>query len=238
MNDSLNGATAVLLICREGESRRIYQEELYLPGVLMVSVQTLMQFFRREVYCPLNGILVDMPTFMRSSEEEKLLLAELVAVFPALRIKCNESSREIRTLPFGTSCPGNTAPEDFIRKVCAGFGRRRMRTGERAALNLPVLLNRAVNGESVPGGRSVTADISAAGCFLICFEQWEAGEQGLVAISGPTAGEPIQIVVCWVRPWGECGSLPGMGVRFVDLTAAQAAELSRLGGRSFMPETR
>src|SRR5512140_622360 len=105
MSGNGSGVTNILLICREGKSRQLYQAELDFPGVLLVCVQTLMQFFRREVYCPLNGILVDMPTYMQGSEEEKRLLTDLAGLFPALRIKCHESSGEIRTLPFGAAYP-------------------------------------------------------------------------------------------------------------------------------------
>jgi hypothetical protein len=236
MSDNRNGVTVILLICREGKSRQRYQAELDFPGVLLVCVQTLMQFFRCEVYCPLNGILVDMPTYMRGSEEEKLLLTDLVGLFPALRIKCNESSGEIRTLPFGTVYPGNTKLAVFVQQYCTAFAQRKMRSGERTQQNLQALLNRSLPVDNISGERSVTANISSVGCFLVSFEPWIVGDRGWLTLPELKDNVPIPVEVRFIRLWGECRSLPGMGIRFIDFTEAQKAELSCLGGQSFMLE--
>lgn len=236
VSEGQSRATTILLICREGESRLVYQEDLNFPGVLLVCVQMLMQFFRREVYCPLNGILVDMPTYMRCSEEEKHLLNELVAIFPALRIKCNESTREVRTLPFGSSYPGNTTPADFVQKHCSSVLPRKIRTCERSMKNLSVLLSATPPEGSSSGMRSVTANISPGGCFLICCEPWPVGDRGWLVIPELNDEAPVQVEVSWIRSWGEYLSLPGMGLRFIGLTTPQKTELSRLGGKSLMLE--
>lgn len=236
MNEDRSGATTVLLICREGKSRQAYQAELDFPGVSLVCVQSLMQFFRRGVYCPLNGILVDMPTYMRSSEEEKRLLTDLVGLFPAQRIKCNESSGEIRTLPFGTAYPGNIAPAAFVQKYCTSSVQRKIRTSERSPLNLSALLNRSLPVENVSGTRSVTVNISRGGCFLIHFEPWIVGDRGWLVLPDLNDTTPIPVEVCSIRLWGECNSLPGMGVKFIDLTGAQKDELGHLGGQSLMQD--
>lgn len=236
MSNNRSEVTAVLLICREGKSRQAYQAELDLPGVLLVCVQTLMQFFRREVYCPLNGILVDMPTYMRCSEEEKLLLTDLVGIFPALRLKCHEQSGEIRTLPFGTVYPGNNAPAVFVQKYCTSFVQRKIRTSERSQQNLPALLSMSLPVENISGARTVTANISCTGCFLISFEPWVVGDRGWLVLPDFKDDTPVPVEVCSVRAWGEFGSLPGMGVKFIDLTKLHKAGLKRLGCQTLMQE--
>lgn len=236
MSEKQIGATNVLLICREGKSRQVYQAELDSPGVSSVCVQALMEFFRRDVYCPLNGILVDMPTYMRSTENEKRLLADLVGLFPALRLKCNESTGEIRTLPFGTAYPGNTSPAVFVQKYCAAFVPRKIRTAERSKLHLPALLGRSLPLENVSGARSVTSSISRGGCFLVSFEPWLVGDRGWLVLPDLKDSAPIPVEVCSIRLWSECNSLPGMGVRFIALTVAQQDELGRLGGPSLMQD--
>ncbi|MDD5286642.1 MAG: PilZ domain-containing protein [Desulfuromonadaceae bacterium] len=236
MSDNRSGATTILLICREGKSRQLYQTKLDFPGVLLVCVQTLAQFFRREVYCPLQGILVDMPTYMRCGEEEKLLLTDLVGLFPALRLRCNEESGEIRTLPFGTAFPGNTTLTDFVQKNCTTFAQRKIRTSERSLQNLPAVLNISFQVEDISGSRSMTTNISPGGCFLVRFEPCIVGEQGWLTLPELKDNSYIKVEVCWTRAWGECHSFPGMGIRFIDLTESQKAELSTFGGRSLMLE--
>jgi Tfp pilus assembly protein PilZ len=228
--------TTILLICREGQSRQLYQAELNSGGVLLATVQTLTQFFRRELYRPISGILVDMPTYMRSTEEEKRLLTELVGLYPALRIKCNESSGEIRTLPFGTTYPGNLAPVAFVHTYCAPFLQRKIRSSERTSQYLSALLSRSPAMAAVSAMRSVTANVCCGGCFLVSFEPWSVGDYGWLTLPELHDNATISVEICWVRPWGEQRALPGMGVRFIDLSTAQKIELSRLGGRSFMLE--
>lgn len=228
--------TTILLICREGQSRQLYQAELSSAGVLLVTVQTLTQFFRRELYRALNGILVDMPTYMRSIEEEKRLLTELVGLFPALRIKCNESSGEIRTLPFGTAYPGNLAPAAFVQTYCTPFLQRKIRSSERSSQHLSALLNRSPVMDAVSATRSVTATVCSGGCFLVSFEPWSVGDRGWLTLPELHDNAPIPVEVCWIRSWGEQRALPGMGIRFIDLSTAQKNELSRLGGKSLMLE--
>jgi hypothetical protein len=236
MSDIPNKATTILLICREGQSRQIYQKELNIPGVLLVSVQTLMQFFRKEIYCPLNGILVDMPTFMRCSEEEKRILTDLVGLFPALRLKCHEPTGEIRTLPFGTVYKGDNTPAVFVQNYCASFSQRLIRTCERTLVNIPALLSTHLPMDEVSGQKTVTAALSRKGCFLISFEQWNTGDPGWLILTELKDRTPISVEVRSVRTWGEYRSLPGIGVRFIDFTASQKAELSKLGGPNLMQD--
>ena len=234
MNDNRSGEIHVLLVCRHGKSRQVYQAELDAPGVLLVCVQSLMDFFCRGVYCPLHGILVDMPTYMCSSEEEKRLLTDLVGHFPALRLKCNESTGEIRTLPFGTAYPENNPPAVFVQKYCISFPPRRIRSGERSYQHLHALLTISPPVGNLSAVRAVTANISCGGCFLISYEPWIVGDRGWLTLPELKDNAPISVEICWIRPWGEGRSLPGMGVRFIDCTELQKAELSREGGRNFM----
>ncbi|HCE66523.1 MAG: hypothetical protein A2X82_05015 [Geobacteraceae bacterium GWC2_55_20] len=236
MGEDRNPMTNVLLICREGESRRLYQAELDSPDVSLICVQALMEFFDRHVYCPLSGILVDMPTYMRCCEEEKHLLTVLVGLFPALRLKCNETTGEIRTLPFGTTYSGKILPSDFVRKYCRAFVERKIRTCDRTHLNYPAMLNLLRPAENVPGTKSVTTSISCEGCFLVSFEPWNIGERGWLTIPDLADDSPIPVEVRSVRSWGEPGFLPGMGVRFIELNGSQKAALIRLGGRSFITD--
>lgn len=234
MTDNLSEATTILLVCRDGKSSQVYQAELDIPGVSLVCVQRMSEFFYRGVYCPLSGILVDMPTYMCSSEEEKRLLTDLVEHFPALRLRCNESTGEIRTLPFGTAYPGKNPPAAFVQKYCVSFAQRRVRSVERSQQHLPALLNMHPPGETLSGVRTVTANISCRGCFLISYEPWVVGDRGWVTFPELKDAAPIPVEICWIRPWGEGRSLPGMGARFMDLTESQKAELDRLGGRDYM----
>jgi len=236
LTEIVDASTTVLLICREGQSRRLYQEELDIPGIGLVCVQTLMEFFSRGVYNLLSGIFVDMPSYMRFSDEEKRLLTELVAIFPALRLKCNESSGEIRMLPFGSVHSGDITLAVFVQHYCVPFSQRRIRTCERSQLHMPVLLSRELPVEDAASSRCVTANISREGCFIICFEPWCVGDRGWLVLTELEDSAPVRIEVCWVQKWGEYRALPGMGVKFIEPVESQKSALIRLGGQNLMQE--
>lgn len=230
------GNTTVLLICREGNSREVYHGELSSPGVLLVCVQSLFGFFQSQVYCALNGILVDMPTYMRCSEDEKSMITELVAIFPSLRLKCNEQSGEIRTLPFGTNYRSNIAPALFVKEYCVPFSQRRIRSCQRSHKYLTGLLNADLHLDSGSGTPTVTTCISCSGAFVVTFEPWIVGRQGWLTLPDLEDASPVKIEICSIYNWGKSGSIPGMGVRFVELSASQKNELTRRGGQNFMIE--
>lgn len=234
MSKETSGTITILLICREGGSRESYHKELALPGVLLVCLQSLMGFFQSEVCCAINGILVDMPTYMRCSEEEKRLLTELVGVFPALRLKCNEQTGEIRTLPFGTTYMGNLEPAGFVQTHCSSFAQRRVRTSERSLMNLPALLDRSLPHDNSSEIRSVTAQLSCSGCFLISFKPWNIGDEWWLTLPELKDNAPILVEIRSVRLWGKSAVLPGIGVKFIKLTNSQKKELSHLGGQDYM----
>ncbi|MDD2365936.1 MAG: PilZ domain-containing protein [Desulfuromonadaceae bacterium] len=236
MTDSNSGTTTVLLICRQGASLEAYHKELAISGVKLVCVQSIFGFFQYTVYCRINGILVDMPTYMRCSEDEKALLNELVAVFPALRIKCNEQTGEIRTLPFVTNYPSNIAPALFVSAYCQPFTQRKVRASERSHRHLSGLLSITSPTESCCAVPTVTTYISCSGCFLVNFNPWNIGQRGWLALLDLEDPSPIEIEVCCVRMWGESGGLPGMGVRFIEFSGSHKFELSRMGGQNFMLE--
>ena len=47
---------------------------------------------------------------------------------------------------------------------------------------------------------------------------------------------PIPVEVCFVKMWGAGPAMPGMGVRFIELSKLQHSELVSLSGRGFMLE--
>lgn len=204
------------------------------PGTVLVIVSEIMDYFTTENYVPLNGIMADMPTYIRSSEEDKRLLADLVDLFPSLRLKCHEPTGEIRTLPFGRNFPGAESLTSFIAQICSNFTSRKIRTCERSGVHLPALISTSPEISTHRSCKAVTANISIGGCFLIHFETMNVNEHYWLEINSLQDSTPIPIEVCWVRAWGDKHSLPGTGIRFLEVTGSQKAELMRLGGRLLM----
>lgn len=103
-------------------------------------------------------------------------------------------------------------------------------------MNLSALLSRALPTGTGSAVRSVTAQVSSCGCFLVSFEPWHIGERGWLILTELEDAAPIPVEIRSIRLWGESRAMPGMGVSFITLTESQRAELNCLGGRSFMLE--
>lgn len=226
--------TTLLLICKEGISKNVYCSTINSAGVSVVCVNTLMDFFKKGIYQELCGIMVDMPTYIRSSDEDKRLLTDLVALFPALRLKCHEPTGEIRTLPFGTAHTGKMTFEVFITQFCKTFSSRKIRTCERSQMNLAVTLTAELPSEGLPGLKIVTSNISRGGCFLVSYSPLAIADQGWLVFKDMKDPTPVPFDVRSVRLWGEFRTLPGMGIRFLSLTHSQKTEIGRLGGQCLM----
>jgi Tfp pilus assembly protein PilZ len=97
-------------------------------------------------------------------------------------------------------------------------------------LHLSALLHKILPVKNLPGTKTVTANVSCGGCFLIKFDPWNVGDKGWLILPDLKDTAPIPVEVCFVRSWGVHASLPGMGVRFVELSDAQRVELSSLVG--------
>jgi hypothetical protein len=227
-------SNTLLLICQDGASRNRYCSTINSTGVAILCVSTLMDFFKKETYRSLCGIMVDMPTYIRSSDEEKRLLTDLVALFPALRLKYHVPTGEIRSLPFGTAYPGNMPLPEFISQFCTTFSPRKVRTCERSQQHLPVTLSTGQSSEQIAGIRIVTANISQGGCFLVSYSPLVVADKGWLVFKELKDPTPVPVEVRSVRLWGEFRTLPGMGIKFLSLTRSQKIEIGRFGGHCLM----
>jgi hypothetical protein len=77
--------------------------------------------------------------------------------------------------------------------------------------------------------RTVCIDFSPGGCFLFSVND-EITPQStvwirLIALSDPS---PITSTVCWKREWGMTSEIPGIGIRFDEMTPQQQAEILSL----------
>ena len=103
--------------------------------------------------------------------------------------------------------------------------RRDMRKHSRRTVELPVVVSDAANRVKA-GIRFGAADVSIGGAFLASDLLFEVGELLDVAIE-LAARRRIRVRgrVVRVSRGTTAGELPGMGIEFVDLSAADRAEL-------------
>lgn len=193
--------------------------------VIVASLGELFSAMEREAF---SGILLDVPSLVRATKEEKSLLYDLIHIFPTLRVKWDPRSASVRAL-FYDFAPGPDAGVDtFVRKQCASFSPRIIRLRDRLPLHLNILVS---SDPSFPEGattRTATLNISVGGCFIIGVEEWEQGSRLWVRMVNLADPAPIGVEVRWRKGWGEAPGIPGVGVRFLEMGPGQQEDIRNL----------
>ena len=168
----------------------------------------------QELY---TGILVDLPSMIKSKGEEKIVACSLTGFYPTLRV------RTIGTVLIPMTMPGGAKQDnslnDFITRSCATFTPRTLRSHRRFDVCVPAVIQRTGLME-----RCITLNISWKGVFLVDMhpERFNVGEELAICFDEP--GVTINATISWIRPWGQ-RKPPGIGVNFQPLTEDMEAAL-------------
>ncbi|MFH1035370.1 MAG: PilZ domain-containing protein [Pseudomonadota bacterium] len=217
------------LLARPGTSHDRYLAAL--QGRAQVdSAATMTEFLellRRQAY---HGLLLDIPTQIKSPGKERDELAVILARFPTARLNWRPETELISVLVLGASTSGDYTLNDFIENQCRHFRSAPVRSENRIDINLNLLLFRQPSDDPALAERTVTLDISWGGCFILTGQDWPLGTRAWMVLKELPGWRPIQLEVRWAQPWGLARRLPGIGCQFLDLSLEQAQEIVRLLG--------
>lgn len=172
-----------------------------------------------------SGMLVDLPSIIKSKGEEKVVAYTLANFFPTLRV------RTVGFILVPMATPGLSKQEksldDFLHNTCFARLPRRLREFRRHSVCLATRITH--NGLDL---RGFTVDISWGGVFIVDVhaEQFTIGDQ--VSIFIPEFGCRIPAEVSRTRPWGVHRHAPGIGLRFSALDETGAAVIADITGTS------
>lgn len=220
----------LILMVEERSSHAAYLDAIRCVVDELVTVSSLGELFSAMEREAFSGILLDVPSLVRATKEEKSTLYDLVHIFPTLRVKWDPRSASVRAL-FYDFVPGPDAGiETFVRNQCARFSARTIRLRARVPLHLNILVS---TDPSFPEGdttRTATLNVSAGGCFIIGTGEWAKGSRLWVRIAGLADQSPLGVEVCWRKEWGEAPGIPGVGVRFLVMESGQQEYIRNLCG--------
>lgn len=157
-----------------------------------------------------NGILVDLPTIIKSKSEEKIVAYTLANCFPTLRVRAVGSALIPMSMPGGAKQDKNI--NDFLTKTCASFYPRKLRAYRRHPVCLSTILK--YKGEEF---RSFTQDLSWGGAYLVDVFTEKFATDTETIISFPELGFDLSSKINWINPWGQRNT-PGIGVSFFTLS--------------------
>jgi Tfp pilus assembly protein PilZ len=216
----------LLLVACPGEARDRYAaelESLKIQGVCFDTACTLDELRRALAETRYSGVLLDVPTLIRSSEAEKSLVNKVLEVFPALHLSYDPDDACIRSMFYG---PGERVAHSmatFVETEASRFQARTFRRNRRLDMAWSVALASAAEPDKEE--RAVIVNLSPDGCFIITASDWHEGQELLLRLPALSDQEPIRSVCRRIVPWGEGRRLPGIGVRFETMNNAQRQEI-------------
>jgi hypothetical protein len=175
------------------------------------------------------GLIIDMWTHIGSVQADKEFVYALDRIFPILYI--GDQDRKPSPLdPAGGWLMARQHEvkilDDFIHNQCRGNKPRGIRSTARRELFFNAHVQFSGQEKSI---KTNTWNISPSGCFIISSLEPRVGEPVWLTITDWADKTAIAGEIRWSRPWGDdFRSLPGVGISFKQITAAQNQALADL----------
>jgi hypothetical protein len=187
------------IVASNEETRNIAASALQTFGIAAVFVPSIAGLPVCITNTPVCGILLDLPTMMRATPEEKHILRELPESFPFAKFRVSSSTLITSGIPL----------ERFIN-TCQNFWPRVMRAHPRVVQHLAVRLARE-SGFTHPE-KTITLNISQGGCLLYTAEEWSLGDEVWLHFheDNSLALGSVRSVV----PWGRPRQMPSIGIEY------------------------
>ncbi|MGA1825918.1 MAG: PilZ domain-containing protein [bacterium] len=215
----------LLLVVADDDARMHYQEAINRMGVEYDTVSSLTELFRELIRTPYNGILLDVPTKVKATKDESILVHDLLEAFPVIRLRWDRNEGKIRTLFYGQPKENNTI-DHFVNHTCRCFQARSARSNRRVTLYANVILSKTAIFSPEDIVRTITIDVSKEGCFIYSSDAFEHCQKVWFIIKELKDETPLSAEVRWIVEWGKTMRPPGIGVKFLDINTSQAEMIS------------
>jgi len=213
----------ILVVSYVDETREALTAFLDKTGAVTVPCASFCEAENTALKGLYSGMLVDLPSIIKSKGEEKVVAYTLAGFFPTLRV------RTVGFILVPMATPGAAKQEksldDFLHKTCCASPPKRLREFRRH----PVCLSTLITYDGLEL-RGFTLNVSWGGAFIVDLqaEQFSIGDQ--VSILIPEFGCHIPADVCRIKPWGVLRHPPGIGLRFGDLDETVTAVIAGIIG--------
>ena len=214
----------LILVCKEGDARQAYLNEMKALGVEVDVVSSYYEFLKTRVSTPYQGLMIDLVTQMKMSVEEKNVSKEILGFFPTLQLKWDAESGSIRNISIGKTTTSGSLKE-FIHTECQSFTARAVRLNMRKVVHFNVLLSNDESMDEKALERTVTINISKGGCFLFSGRDWSNTPKAWFIINELQDKTPIAGDIRWSVEWGKQMTIPGIGLSFKHIKPSQLEEL-------------
>lgn len=200
----------ILVISYIDETRAALAAILQKNGVAAASCTTFCEAENMALQGLYSGILVDLPSIIKSKGEEKIVAYTLANFFPTLRVRTMGGMLIPMSMP--GSAKQDKSLDDFLSKTCSEFAPRKLRVYRRHPICLSTLA--CYNGEEI---RGFTLNVSWEGMFIVDLQAERYCLGAPVTILIPEFSCNIPAKVCRIKPWGIQRHAPGIGILFSNM---------------------
>jgi len=218
----------LLLYVHESAAETVYADLITSLNVECEVVRSFADFYQRSVGAAYSGFMVDIVSSIKAPPFDRVVIKELMDVYPSLRLRWDPKSGEVRTLMTGAGAGQKISIAYFVSAYCADFTPRALRLRPRKNINCSVVWSVHPQMPDEDIKRTVTVDISAGGCFLYSAYSIEIGTILWLRFVDLVDNAPIKFQVLWLIEWGRSTMMPGWGGKFLHISDAQLAEISAL----------
>jgi len=201
----------ILVVSYGEETRAALVTTLNNNGASTASCATFCEAENLALAGLYSGILVDLPSIIKSKGEEKIVAYTLANFFPILRVRTMGGMLVPMAMP--GSAKQDKSLGDFLTKTCSAFEPRKLRVFRRHPICLSTLV--IYNGVEF---RGFTLNVSWGGMFIVDLsaEKYRVGDP--VSILIPEFCCTIPAHVSRIKPWGMDRHPPGIGLLFDSLS--------------------
>lgn len=199
-----------MFLCQRSR-RGVYDPLLAEFGSRIVWEADALAMLVRAVLSPPVAVLVDVPSAIRCDKLVVSRLFDLQLDVPALRVQVRrDGSADAMCVDPIRQGELRTA----LREILAQDPRWRSTRFQRHRVRLPYRCRVVCRGgDDRRILRGNTMDVSAGGCFVICYEPFDVGTRLEVEFHD-AGGARCSGYVAWLRAWDAGGLIPGMGIEF------------------------
>jgi Tfp pilus assembly protein PilZ len=200
----------ILVVSYTDETREALSAILNQTGSVAVPCASFCEAENLALKNLYSGILVDLPSIIKSKGEEKIVAYTLANFFPTLRVRTMGGMLIPMAMPGSAKQDKNLT--DFLQVTCATFTPKRLREFRRHPVCLSTLVTYK-NQET----RGFTLDLSWGGMFIVDLQAERFSVGDTVSILLPEFGCHIAAEVRRIKPWGIQRHPPGIGIKFCSL---------------------
>lgn len=196
----------ILVVSYTDETRAALADILIKTGAVPVQCSSFCEAENNALKGLYSGLLVDLPSIIKSKGEEKIVAYTLANFFPTLRVRTMGAM--LVPMAMSGSARQDKSLDDFLQKSCVAYIPKQLREFRRHQVCLSTLV--AHNNSEI---RGFTLNISWGGMFIVDLhaERFCVGET--VSVLLPEFGCRIPAEVRRIKAWGIQRQPPGIGLR-------------------------